>query len=76
MIEQAIIDAMYVGFNEDREFTTEDISAALRTQVPLSCAQRERIEALRLWLKEGRAQSASFKESTEAQLQFVPLEMS
>jgi AAA+ superfamily predicted ATPase len=75
-IEQAIIDAMYVGFNEDRELTTEDISAALRTQVPLSRAQRERIEALRLWLKEGRAQSASFKESTEAQQQFVPLEMS
>lgn len=74
-IEQAIIDAMYVGFNEDREFTTDDISTALRTQVPLSRAQRERIGALRLWLQEGRAQSASFKEITEAQQQFVPLEM-
>jgi SpoVK/Ycf46/Vps4 family AAA+-type ATPase len=29
-IEQAIIDAMYVGFNAQREFTTEDVSAALK----------------------------------------------
>lgn len=59
-IEQAIIDAMYVGFNEHRrEFTTEDISAALRRQVPLSVSQREVVDSLRQWLSEGRAQSAS-----------------
>jgi AAA+ superfamily predicted ATPase len=60
-IEQAIIDAMYVGFNDhEREFTTDDIIVALRRQVPLSVSQRETIDALRSWLKEGRAQSASF----------------
>ncbi|HEV3261417.1 MAG TPA: AAA family ATPase [Gemmataceae bacterium] len=58
-IEQAIIDAMYVGFNAGREFTTEDISAALKRQVPLSVSQRETIEDLRNWLNEGRAVSAS-----------------
>ncbi len=58
-IEQAVIDAMYVGFNEGREFTTEDILAALRRQVPLSISQRETIDELRSWLAEGRAQSAS-----------------
>ena len=50
---------MYVGFNEGREFTTDDILAALRRQVPLSISQRETIDELRSWLAEGRAQSAS-----------------
>jgi AAA+ superfamily predicted ATPase len=61
-IEQAIIDAMYVGFNSGREFTTEDISAALKRQVPLSVSQRETIDGLRDWLEAGRAQSASLPE--------------
>lgn len=74
-IEQALIDAMYVGFDANREFTTEDISAALHRQVPLSVSARETIEALRQWLSEGRAQSASFQEAKEAEQQFVPLQL-
>ena len=74
-LEQAIVDAMYVGFNEGREFTTEDIVAALDRQVPLSVSQRETIDALRSWLREGRAQSASFAETHEAESQFVPLKL-
>ncbi len=65
-IEQAIIDAMYVGFNEGREFTTDDISAALKRQVPLSVSQKETIDGLRDWLEAGRAQSASVVENREA----------
>jgi AAA+ superfamily predicted ATPase len=74
-IEQAIIDAMYVGFNENREFTTGDIAEALRRQVPLSISQRETIESLRAWLREGRAQSASFRESDTAAREFVPIQL-
>lgn len=74
-IEQAVVDAMYVGYNDGRrELTSEDISAALKRQVPLSVSQREIIGALRNWLKEGRAQSASFKETREAEQQFVRLQ--
>jgi len=58
-IEQAIIDAMYVGFDAGREFTTEDIAASLKRQIPLSVSQRETVDFLRQWLQEGRAQSAS-----------------
>jgi SpoVK/Ycf46/Vps4 family AAA+-type ATPase len=73
-IEQAIIDAMYIGFNDgQREFTTDDIVAAIHRQVPLSVSQRENIEALRSWLREGRAQSASFKEAEEAENRFVSI---
>jgi SpoVK/Ycf46/Vps4 family AAA+-type ATPase len=74
-IEQAVIDAMYIGFNESREFTTKDISSALARQVPLSVSQREVVQALRDWLREGRAQSASFQETQEAEERFVPLQL-
>lgn len=73
-IEQAVIDAMYIGFNDrEREFTTEDILQALKHQVPLSVSQREQIEKLRSWLREGRAQSASFSDAADAESQFVPI---
>ena len=58
-LEQAVIDAMYVAFGAEREFTTDDILAALRRQVPLSVSQRETVQMLRNWLHEGRAQLAS-----------------
>ncbi len=75
-IEQAVIDAMYLGFNSEREFTTGDISQSLQRLVPLSVSQREIVQALREWLRQGRAQSASFNESREAEGQFVPLQIS
>ena len=74
-IEQVIIDAMYVGFNQGREFNNYDVSAALRKLVPISVTQRETIQKLRDWLHEGRAQSASFKEISEAEGHFVPLQL-
>ncbi len=45
------------------------------TVVPLSVSQRETVGALRNWLREGRAQSASFQEIREAEQQFVPLQL-
>jgi AAA+ superfamily predicted ATPase len=73
-LEQALEDAMAQGFSDGRrEFTTDDIAVALRALVPLSRSQREQVEALRSWLREGRARSASFQEVREAQKQFVPI---
>ncbi len=75
-IEQAVIDAMYIGFNDgQREFTTQDILFALKRQVPLSVSQRENITMLRNWLREGRAQSASFQKTEDAEHQFVPIQL-
>ncbi|MFY9800604.1 MAG: AAA family ATPase, partial [Methanoregula sp.] len=59
-IEQTVIDAMYLAFNENmRRVTTADILTCVKTQVPLSVSQRETVTALRAWLAEGRAISAS-----------------
>ncbi len=67
-IEQAVIDAMYNGFsNSGREFSTQDILDALTRQVPLSVSQRETIEGLRAWLRDGRAQSASLTSQPDDQ---------
>ena len=74
-IEQAIVDAMYLGFNDNmREFTTNDILVSLKRQVPLSVSHREKIQELRDWLQQGRAQSASFMETEEAAHQFVRID--
>lgn len=74
-LEQAVVDAMFYAFSQDREFTTEDVAHAIRQQVPLSTTQREVVENLRKWLTEGRAQSASFREASEAQKKAVPLQL-
>lgn len=77
-IEQAVIDAMYFAFNDEasprREFTTKDILRAIDELVPMSRSQKEQVGDLRRWLHEGRAQSASFAETLDAEASFVPIE--
>jgi SpoVK/Ycf46/Vps4 family AAA+-type ATPase len=59
-IEQAVTDALFLAYNEGkRDLKTDDIVNALKTQVPLSVSQRETIENLRQWLRDGRARAAS-----------------
>ncbi|MEU3457269.1 AAA family ATPase [Micromonospora sp. NPDC006766] len=75
-LEQAVIDAMYRAFSEGgRDITTDDIAAAIRRMVPLSRSQRETIGNLRAWLRDGRAQSASFAEASVAAQTQVQLEL-
>ncbi len=66
-IEQAVVDAMYLAFSDEtspgREFTDDDICAALEHLVPMSRSQRERIDFLRTWVEDGRAATASLPES-------------
>ncbi len=74
-IEQAIIDGMYAGFDSHREFTTDDVLAALRKQIPLSISQADAVKELRRMLMEGKAQSASFHEAHEARESFVDVNL-
>jgi len=74
-LEQAVVDAMYQAFAQQRDVGTADITAAIRRAVPLSRAQREVIARLRAWLREGRAQSASFAEAAAAERAQVQLEL-
>jgi SpoVK/Ycf46/Vps4 family AAA+-type ATPase len=74
-LEQSIVDALYHAFSEDRDVHTADVTAAVGRAVPLSRSQREVIERLRAWLREGRAQSASFAEVAQAEQAQVRLEL-
>ncbi len=78
-IEQSVIDAMFTAFSDPeaprREFTDEDILDSLRRLVPMSKSQRERIQYLRTWVTEGRAQSASRSDEAEASNDTLPLQV-
>ena len=57
-IEQAIIDALYRAFAEDREPKTGDMLAAVSETVPLSKLMGEQIAGLRKWAQ-GRCRMAA-----------------
>ena len=50
-LEQGVVSALHTAFNERREPTTDDISAALAASPPLSVTMREGVERLRAWAR-------------------------
>lgn len=58
-IEQVIIEAMRLGFNQKRDFTTEDIVGIVQNFIPLSQAKRNELDNLTDWAESGRILSAS-----------------
>jgi SpoVK/Ycf46/Vps4 family AAA+-type ATPase len=60
-IEQVVISALFDAYAESRALQWSDFSRAIRSTVPLSVTQKERIEQIRRWANE-RAVSASVAE--------------
>ena len=60
-IKQSIIEGMYHAFYEKREFTTEDISLALKELVPLAQLENNQTLKLQDWATSGRIRLASSK---------------
>ena len=58
-IEQTIIEAMHIGFSQNRDFTTDDILEAASQIVPLAKTAQEQIEYLQQWVAAGKARLAS-----------------
>jgi SpoVK/Ycf46/Vps4 family AAA+-type ATPase len=58
-IEQTIVEAMHIGFSQNRDFTTDDILAAASQIVPLARTAQEQIQFLQDWAKAGKARLAS-----------------
>jgi SpoVK/Ycf46/Vps4 family AAA+-type ATPase len=58
-IEQAIIEAMHIGFSQNRDFTTEDILEAASQIVPLAQTAQVEIQLLQEWAASGKARLAS-----------------
>jgi SpoVK/Ycf46/Vps4 family AAA+-type ATPase len=58
-IEQILIEAMHIGFSQNRDFTTEDILEAASQIVPLARTAQEQIQFLQQWAAAGKARLAS-----------------
>ena len=58
-IEQVVIEAMRLGFNEDREFNNEDILVSIQNLVPLAKTKSKEIDLLKAWSESGNVISAS-----------------
>jgi len=58
-LEQAIIEAMHIGFSQNRDFTTEDILTAASQIVPLARTAQAEVEFLQNWVSSGKIRSAS-----------------
>jgi len=62
-IRQTVIEAMYYAFDEDREFTTDDICRALKELIPLAQLETSQTLKLQNWASSGRIRLASSKKS-------------
>ena len=58
-IEETIIEAMHLGFSQNRDFTTDDILTAASQIIPLARTAKEQIEFLEHWAASGKARLAS-----------------
>jgi SpoVK/Ycf46/Vps4 family AAA+-type ATPase len=58
-IEQVIIEAMRLGFNENRELTMEDLFATIQTLVPLIRVKNNEVELLKVWAQSKNVVNAS-----------------
>nr|BDA97107.1 photosystem I assembly protein Ycf46 [Cryptomonas borealis] len=58
-IQEAIVDAMHTAFNENREFTSNDIQYSIKQCIPLAYTNYEKIEYLQEWANSGRVRLAS-----------------
>ena len=70
-IEQCLIEAMHIGFSENRDFGTDDIVTAISQIVPLARTAREQIEALQNWAASGKARLASRQNSLSDRIQQI-----
>lgn len=58
-IEQTLIEAMHIGFSQNRDFGIEDILEAASQIIPLARTAQEQIEFLQNWAASGKARLAS-----------------
>jgi SpoVK/Ycf46/Vps4 family AAA+-type ATPase len=58
-IEQILVEAMHLGFSQDRDFTTDDIVEAASQVVPLARTAQSQIQDLQDWAAAGKARLAS-----------------
>jgi ATPase family associated with various cellular activities (AAA) len=72
-IEQMLIEAMHIGFSQNRDFTTEDVLEAASQSIPLARTAQEQIQLLQEWAAAGKARLASRHGSLSTRIQHQSL---
>ena len=67
-IEQTLIEAMHIGFSQNRDFSTDDILEAASQVIPLARTAKEQIQFLQEWAAAGKARLASRNSSLNRRL--------
>jgi SpoVK/Ycf46/Vps4 family AAA+-type ATPase len=68
-IEQILIEAMHIGFSQNRDFSTDDVLEAASQTVPLARTAQEQIQQLQQWAAAGKARLASKHNPLSARMQ-------
>lgn len=68
-IEQTLIEAMHIGFSQNRDFTTDDILESASQIIPLARTAQEQINFLQEWAAAGKARLASKHSSLSCRIQ-------
>lgn len=68
-IEQILIEAMHIGFSQNRDFSTDDILEAASQLIPLARTAQGQIEFLQEWAASGKARLASKYTSLSSRIQ-------
>jgi SpoVK/Ycf46/Vps4 family AAA+-type ATPase len=58
-IEQILVEAMHIGFSQNRDFTTDDVIEAASQIIPLARTAQDQIRVLQDWADSGRFRLAS-----------------
>ena len=58
-IEQVVIEALRIGFSENREVSNEDLLVSIQNSVPLARTKRKELDSLKEWSEAGNVISAS-----------------
>ena len=58
-IEQTLVEAMHIGFSQNRDFTNDDILESASQIIPLAKTAQEQIQFLQDWAAAGKARLAS-----------------
>ncbi|MBE9177592.1 AAA family ATPase [Oculatella sp. LEGE 06141] len=72
-IEQILVEAMHIGFSQNRDFTTEDVVEAASQIIPLARTAQEQIQFLQEWAASGKARMASRQGSLSSRIQHQSL---
>ncbi|UBF24788.1 AAA family ATPase [Kovacikia minuta CCNUW1] len=68
-IEQTLVEAMHIGFSQNRDFTTDDILESASQIIPLARTAQEQIQFLQEWAAAGKARLASKHSSLSNRIQ-------